>query len=86
MINGDSEQYCQDIAFAELDMLIGKLKGTTKYKALNTIDSLTNTEKKILERVIYIIESLELNNADIIIDAILDNFSTRPLPSDKAQG
>lgn len=75
-----------DIAFAELDMLIGKLKGTTKYKALNTIDSLTNTEKKILERVIYIIESLELNNADIIIDAILDNFSTRPLPSDKAQG
>lgn len=51
-INGDSEQYYQDIAFAELDMLIGKLKGTTKYKALNTIDSLTNTEKKILERVI----------------------------------
>lgn len=80
--NGDTEQYYQDIAFAELDMLIGKLQGTTRYKALNTINSLTNTEKKILERVIHIIETLELNNADIIIDAILDNFSKKDLPSD----
>lgn len=74
-INDDSEQYYQDIAFAELDMLIGKLKGTTKYKALNTIDSLTNTEKKILERVIHIIETLEIDNADTVIEAILNNFS-----------
>ena len=73
--NGDSEQYYQDIAFAELDMLIGKLKGATKYKALNTIDSLTNTEKKILERVIQIIETLKIDNADLIIEAILSDFS-----------
>ena len=56
-------------------MLIGKLKGTTKYKALNTISSLTNTEKKILERVIQIIESIEIDNADIVIDAILNKFA-----------
>lgn len=72
---GDSEQYYQDIAFAELDMLIGKLKGTTKYKALNTIDKLTTTEKKILERVIQTIDSLELNCSDQIIEAILTDFS-----------
>lgn len=74
--NNDSEHYYQDIAFAELDMLIGNLKGTTKYKALNTIGTLTNTEKKILERVINIIETLEIDNADIVIEAILNNFST----------
>ena len=76
-INGDSEQYYQDIAFAELDMLIGKLKGTTKYKALNTIDSLTNTEKKILERVISIVETLDIDNSDAVIEAILINFSAQ---------
>ena len=75
-VSGDSEQYYQDIAFAELDMLIGKLKGTTKYKALNTIDVLTNTEKKILERVIQVIDSLELECADTVIEAILSEFST----------
>lgn len=75
--NGDSEQYYQDIAFAELDMLIGKLKGTTKYKAINTIDNLTNTEKRILERVIQIVDSLEIECADTVIEAILNEFSAK---------
>ena len=75
--NGDSEQYYQDIAFAELDMLIGKLKGTTKYKALNTIDKLTTTEKKILERVIQVVDSLDVDCADTVIDAIISEFSTK---------
>lgn len=75
--SGDSEQYYQDIAFAELDMLIGKLKGTTKYKALNTIDKLTNTEKKILERVIQVVDSLGVECADMVIEAILSEFSTK---------
>lgn len=74
--NGDSEKYYQDIAFAELDMLIGKLKGTTKYKALNTIDKLSNTEKKILERVIQVVDSLDVECADTVIDAIINEFST----------
>lgn len=76
-VNGDSEQYYQDIAFAELDMLIGKLKGTTKYKALNTIDRLTNTEKKILERVIQVVDSLDIVGADMVIEAILNEFSSK---------
>ena len=75
--NGDSEQYYQDIAFAELDMLIGKLKGTTKYKALNTIDKLSITEKKILERVLRVIDAIEIECADIVIDAIISEFSSR---------
>lgn len=32
-------------------MLIGKFKGATSYKALNTIEKLSNTEKKIIEYV-----------------------------------
>ena len=75
--NGDTEQYYQGIAFAELDMLIGKLKGTTKYKSLNTIDKLTNTEKKILERVIQVVDSLKIENGDAVIEAILNEFSSR---------
>ena len=75
--NGDSEQYYQNIAFAELDILIGKLKGTTKYKALNTIDKLSNTEKKILERVIQVVDSLNVECADTVIEAILNEFSTK---------
>ena len=73
----NSEQYYQDIAFAELDMLIGKLKGTTKYKALNTIDELTNTEKRILERVIQTIDSLGIDGSDTIIEAIINEFATK---------
>ena len=42
----DIGEYYQGIAFEELDMIIGKLKGATTYKALNSISSLTNTEKK----------------------------------------
>lgn len=76
-VNGASEQYYQDIAFAELDMLIGKLKGTTKYKALNTIKDLTSTEKRILEKVICIVENLEIDNSDKVIDAIIDDFAAR---------
>ena len=76
-INGDFEQYYQDIAFEKLDMLIGKLKGTTKYKALNMMDSLTNTEKKILERVINIVETLDIDTSDVVIEAILNNFSAQ---------
>lgn len=76
-VTDESEQYYQDIAFAELDMLIGKLQGTTKYKALNTIEKLTNTEKKILERVIQVVDSLEVECADIVIEAILNEFSAK---------
>lgn len=73
--NSLSDESCQEIAFEELDMLIGKLEGATTYKALNIIDKLTNTEKKILERVFNIINTTGVKNANRIIEAILDEFS-----------
>ena len=56
-------------------MLIGKLKGATTFKALNTIDTLTNTEKKILERVFNVISGLNISDTNSVINAILDSFS-----------
>jgi len=58
-------------------MLIGKFKGATSYKALNAIDRLSNTEKKILERVFNVIDGMEIDNANIIIDEIISEFSSK---------
>lgn len=74
-INDMPDDSCQKIALEELDMLIGKLKGATSYKALNTIDKLTNTEKKILERVFNVICGMNIKNASEVIEAILNDFS-----------
>jgi len=70
-------EYYQGIAFEELDMIIGRLKGATSYKALNTISNLTNTEKKILERVFNTIMNSGAENASAIIDSILAEFSSK---------
>ena len=56
-------------------MLIGKLKGATTFKALNAIDRLTNTEKKILERVFNVISVLNISDSNSVIDAMLNSFS-----------
>lgn len=74
-INCLFDESCQEIAFEELDMLIGKLKGATSYKALNTIDKLTNTEKKILERVLNVIDGMKIKSANAVIEEILNEFS-----------
>ena len=73
----NTDEHFQEIAFEELDMLIGKFKGATSYKALNTIDRLSNTEKKILERVFDVIDGMEIDNANIIIDEIISEFSSK---------
>lgn len=70
-----SDQSFQNIAFEELDMLIGKLKGVTSYKALNTINKLNNTEKKILERVFNVIEEMKVKEGSAIIEAIINEFA-----------
>ena len=67
-------EYYQEIAFDELDMLIGKIKGVTSYKALNFIDTLSTTDKKILEKVFNIIHETQSADAEMIIDAILTYF------------
>ena len=53
-----SDVYYKEIAFEEIDELLGKVKGATSYKAINSIKTLTNTEKHILEKVhIYLTDN-----------------------------
>ena len=69
------QEAAEEIAFEELDMLIGKLKGATTYKALNTIEGLSTTEKRILEKVFNIIDSMKIRNRACIIETILEEFA-----------
>lgn len=71
----NTDEHFQEIAFEELDMLIGKFKGATSYKALNAIGKLSNTEKRILERVFNVISGMEMDNSNVIIDEIINEFS-----------
>lgn len=71
----NTDEHFQEIAFEELDMLIGKFKGATSYKALNAIGKLPNTEKRILERVFNVISGMEMDNSNVIIDEIINEFS-----------
>lgn len=73
----NTDERFQEIAFEELDMIIGKFKGATSYKALNIIEKLTNTEKKILERVFNVIDGMDIDNANAVIDEIINDFSTK---------
>ena len=74
--NGDVDSYIQEIAFEELDMLLGRIKGATTYKALNTLDNLNVTEKHILERVFNLLIASGYSRVDEIIDIILSGFSS----------
>lgn len=72
------EGMLQEIAFNEIDMLIGKIQGSTSYKAINLLDNLGKTEKKILEKVFRVLQS-QLPEAELqkISDAILSEFSSK---------
>ena len=72
----ESEEYFQEIAFDQLDMLIGRINGATTFKSINLTNSLTKAEKKILERVFTVLQS-ELDDAAVqkVTDAILTEFS-----------
>lgn len=71
----DESKFFQEIAFEELDMLIGKMKGATSFKAINTLRGLTNTEKRILEKVFIAIGNYDGINAPAIMDHILSSFA-----------
>ena len=72
--NNSIDLYNKEIAFDELDILIGKLQGNTAYKALNAMQSLSKTEKKVLEKVLDIIVVMEFEGGDELIDTILQAF------------
>lgn len=74
-VSDESGLYYQEIAFDELDMLIGKIKGITSFKAINTLSNLTNAEKKILEKVFAAITEFDASQASEIIDHILLSFT-----------
>lgn len=67
--------YYQEIAFDELDILIGKLQGATSFKAINMISSLSKTEKKVLERVFNVLVQNMGEEADRIIELITEEFA-----------
>lgn len=69
--------YYQEIAFDELDMLIGSLQGATSYKVLNMLHTLSKTEKKILERVISTIVNWQGKEKDELIEAIINEFAEK---------
>lgn len=73
--NGEGDDFCKNIVFDELDMLIGQVQGITSYKALNLSNSLSKTEKKILEKVFDIISDNYGNVAIDMIDKIVTAFN-----------
>lgn len=74
-VTDESGVYYQEIAFDELDMLIGRVKGVTSFKAINILNSLTNTEKRILEKVFAAIVDFDDSIASEIMDHILLSFA-----------
>lgn len=74
-VEDDTGLYYQEIAFDELDMLIGTLRGATSFKAINTLKTLNRTEKKILERVFLTIVNKLGPNSESLINAIVEDFS-----------
>lgn len=71
-----SDDYYQGIAFDELDMLLGKMKGATSYKSLNLLNNVSNTEKRILERVFNGIIEYDPEKASALIDFLLTYYSS----------
>ena len=72
----DSDEYYQGVAFEELDMLIGSIQGATAYKAINLSESLTKTEKRILETVFDVIIGIDSKSSEKYIEAILERFKS----------
>lgn len=64
-----------EIPFEELDILIGKIQGITAYKILNSLKSVGEKEKKVLERVFDIIISVQPDNSEDLIESIIKVFS-----------
>lgn len=75
--NNDIDLYNKQIAFEEIDMLMGKLKGVTAYKSLNSLQNISTAEKKTLEKVFDVIVSVKKEEAEEIIDSILMFFASK---------
>lgn len=74
-IHSGADASSQEIAFEELDLLLGTLRGATSYKSINALNHLSHTEKRILERVFNAIFSTGSESANSMVDAILAAFA-----------
>ena len=72
--NGESDDLCKEIAFEELDMLIGQVQGATTFKVLNAMKNISNTEKKTLEKVFNAIIEYDDRVATQIIEYIISKY------------
>ena len=72
--NGESDDLCKEIAFEELDMLIGQIQGATTFKVLNAMKNLSSTEKKTLEKVFNAIIEYNKESSTQLIDHILSKY------------
>ena len=72
--NGESDNLYKEIAFEELDMLIGQIQGATTFKVLNTMKNISNVEKKTLEKVFNAIIEYNKDASTEIIDYILSKY------------
>ena len=70
----ETDNMYRDIAFDELDLLIGKIKGATSYKALNVLSNISVGERKWLEKIFDTIVQVSPESADKIIEGILNNL------------
>lgn len=75
-VHSSADQIYQGIAFEELDLLLGTLRGATSYKAINALNHLSKQEKLVLERVFNAIFSTGCESADEIVNAILAAFTS----------
>lgn len=73
-LNDEADAYYQEIAFEELDMLIGTIQGSTSFKALNTMKGLSSLEKKVLEKVLKLIIEYDSEKSTKLIDFILTQY------------
>ena len=73
--NEEIDLYNKEIAFDEIDMLMGKIQGVTAYKSLNAMQNLSKVEKKTLEQVFDTIVSVRPEEAEELINSILKVFA-----------
>lgn len=59
----------------QLDLLIGRIQGTSQYKAINMIPGLNKTERSLLDRIIT--KSFQLygdKKGELVMDTILSTL------------
>lgn len=69
----------KEIAFDELDLLIGNLNGATAYKALNVASNLSKSERKTLEKVFDVLTKRLGADAEYLFSEIIDEFTKNKL-------